>query len=207
MEVLSVVADDVQIEGEHGWAVSTLFTFARPQWVSVHHERGRSAVGPMSLVEDETGAPGTIPSVKAKHFGPRKLHVEPGTQQAVHYRETWTLPENSLYALVLPVGHVADVQIDREEAGRTYQPAVSIAVTPDQRIFHFATLMGDRPLIHVRARIRADAAAHQRVCESGEVSSGTHWYTNLGQGVQRDAGNSDFWFKLLSLGSKLLGGP
>ncbi len=115
------------------------------------------------------------------------------------------MPENCVYALVLPPQYVA-TQLSVEPEGYRYPPNVEVAVSPEQRIFHYVVLMGERRTLQIKTRLSFDEEQHQHVLKSVETVTATSKYADLRNNLRNGALSSDFWFKLLDLGSKWNGG-
>jgi len=208
MEVSAILVDDITLgpDGSTAGVVATLYEFAQPRWVTVHPERSVLAVGPLAFVEQGSPEGVLLPPMTTRCFGARSLPVSDDRGRTVSYRETWTTPENCVYTLVLPPAYVvAQLSVHRE--GGRYQPAVDVAATPDGRIFHYIVLMGERATLRVEIRIHCDEEAHQRTIANAATVAATRQYGELRGRLREGAMSADFWFKLLTLGGKLLGGP
>jgi len=59
----------------------------------------------------------------------------------------------------------------------------------------------------VEARIEEDTKKYQELLKSAEAVRGTSNYEHLRRAIGREVASSDFWFKLLELGGKLIGMP
>jgi hypothetical protein len=209
MEVASVLVDDISLaaDGSTAAVTATLYESSEPRWVSVHPEREGPAVGPLTLLQTgRSPEPLALPPLTTRQFGTRPLTVTRRRRvSAVSYLETWTRPHNCVYTLVLPPGCAA-TKLTMDCPGYSYQPPLDVAVTPDHRIFHYVVLMGERGTVHVNARIERDENQYQRVVGSAETVAATARYEDLRKHIREGALSSDFWFKLLTLGGKLLGG-
>jgi|GEM_PF-5318521 len=112
--------------------------------------------------------------------------VTPGRTLTVSYRETWTRPDNCVYALVLPPDCVAS-QLSINCPGYRFQPSVSLAATADERIFYYLILMGERGTLSVSARIQLDQDQQQRVLLDSKLVAATSRYADIGKSLKRGA--------------------
>jgi hypothetical protein len=211
MQVENVLVDEILVDEANrvGLVKSTLYEFKEPKWVSIHREREGRRLGPMTLL-DEPQDRDEVFNVSIRSFEDRQLHTEgkPG-RLVVSYRDRWTVPPWTVYALVLPKCFVTThINLSRrEQAG--WEPQLQLGVSHDERLFYHTVFewAESRHIFDIEARIEQDVGRYRRLLKSAEVVRGTSNYEHLRGAIGRKATSSDFWFKLLELGGKLLGMP
>jgi len=188
---------------------STLYEFQEPRWVSIHREREGRRLGPITLL-DEPEDRDELLSVAIRRFGERRLHTEGESRHPViSYRDRWTIPPWTVYALVLPTGFIASHirLVRREHTG--WEPEVQLGVSHDDRLFYHTVFEWTKGwhIFDVEARIEQNPRRYQNLLHSAEAVRGTNNYEHLRKAIGREVASSDFWFKLLELGGKLIGMP
>lgn len=211
MYVSAVLVDEIRLHS-NGFSApvatveATLYEFENRHWVSAHPSRGGQSVGPLVLVDQTTPTAALgRPLLTARRFAARSLRTDGGKEPVHHYREVWTTPENCVYVLLLPP-MVVSTQLSIAQEGRPFQSRAETAVTPDARIFHYVLLMGEPCTLEIEARIVLDPEAASAVAERSETVAATSRYAGYVAQAKSGLLSSDFWFRLLGFGSKILGG-
>jgi hypothetical protein len=185
-------------------ARATLFEFGEPRWVSQHHERGDTKVGPMTLLKD-VAERDQEQRMSVRRFPERKLHQEGKSRLAISYRETWTAPLWSIFALVLPCEFTAvSLSFNHHDNSKV---EFQTGTTDKGQLFYFEVLghAEGQHVFDVEARIEEDHDKYSKAVKSSESVEGTSNFKNLRRAVGQEALTPDLWLKLLELGGKILG--
>jgi hypothetical protein len=197
MKVSSVLVDEILAAKEHlpARVKSVLYEFNGPRWVSIHSERGSKRVGPISLLDAHKADLDQIEDFAVTEFAERALAVE---GNAISYRETWTIPAGSVYALVLPEGFTATpISI----VGERPVP-LELATVSGGGLFYYATFREPVREYRIEARLQHKPDDCRRIAASAEIVEGTKRFEWLRSAVTHQALSVDFWFKLVTLVGK-----
>ena len=203
MQVENIYVDDIDADPARGWASvrTTLYEFGERRWVSAHRGREGRNVGPMTLLDEFRSQSKLLNQISIRQFPERQLRTESGRHLAVSFRDRWTAPPWTIYALVLPKGFVAtETRIVPPEHG-----GLQLGASKEGRIFYHITFLQDT-LFDIEARIEEDPSRYDEILTSADAVEGRKRYGALRRAVKQQVTSSDFWFKLLELGGKLLGG-
>jgi len=210
MQIKNVLVEEISFDETNriGVVTSTLYEFQEPRWVSIHREREGRRLGPITLL-NEPQERDELLNVAIRRFGERQLHTEGTRRLTISYRDRWTIPPWTVYALVLPKGFIAShITVMRQE--RTgWEPSLQLGVSHDDRLFYHMVFECAETwhVFDVEARIEEDTKKYQELLKSAEAVRGTSNYEHLRRAIGREVASSDFWFKLLELGGKLIGMP
>lgn len=210
MEVQNLLVEEISIaQGRHaGIVTSTLYQFPEPTWISPHRDREGHRLGPMSLFGDPKEAKESQ-DMAIRRFGERKLHVEGTRHLTISFRDRWTVPPWTAYALVLPKGMIAsNITVTRHEAPQNVAD-LQLAASHDDHLFYH-TVFGwtnDRQVFDVEGRFEEDAERYAKSLKSTEVVEAAGRFKELGKRVRGGITSPDLWFKLLELGSKFMHSP
>lgn len=142
---------------------------------------------------------GNMEHFQVTEFPSRTLDKQSGI---VSYRETWTIPPWTVYALGLPKDFfAADLNARNDGSDVRFE----IASTPTGCIFYHAIFGGaDQAFVcRIEARLKHDADDTMEILRGAEVVEGQRSFDPLRSAVTRRALSADFWFKLITLGGKL----
>ena len=203
MQVENVYVDDIDADPARGCASlrTTLYEFGERRWVSPHRGRGGRNVGPMTLLDEFPSQSKLINQISVRQFPERQLHTNSGRPLVVSFRDRWTAPPWTIYALVLPKGFVAtEIRIvPPEHAG------LQLGASKEGRIFYHIIFLQDT-VFDIEARIEENPTRYNEILTSADAVEGGKRYDAFRRAVTQQVTSSDFWFKLLELGGKLLGG-
>lgn len=207
MQVENVLVEEIVLTAPNRIALAraVLYKFGKRRWVSQHRERGSKPVGPMTLFDDDEGRDEV--AMKVKRFGERSLHQEGSSKLVISYRETWTAPPWTIFALVLPSQFIASTMTLNLQSDRDRSPVLQIGVTDKNQLFYHAVL-GHADVQHVfdvEARIEENPNNFSTMVKSSQAVEGTSDFKMLGRAVGQKALTPDFWLKLLELGGKITG--
>jgi|ERR1700752_502257 len=211
MQVEHLLVDEIVIDSASlsGIARCTLFDFPDPEWISAHREREGRQIGPMILIPDER-KPNDLMNISIRSLSERRLHTEgPPARLVISYKDRWTLPPWSVYALVFPKGFIG-THIDIQHLDSiSWMPTLQIGVSRDERLFYHMIVggSGEPRIFDIEVRLESNESRYQELINDAETVEGTNNFRHLRNAIEREAGTADFWFKLLELGSKLLGSP
>jgi hypothetical protein len=123
----------------------------------------------------------------------------------ISYRDTWTIPPWTVYALVLPAGFVP-VYLRGRNQGYDHDTPLEIASSRDGRIFYYGIFYGaDHPFVfHVELRLEENKKEFDKILQGSDAVKGNERFGGLRERVSRNALSSDFWFKLIDLAGKFL---
>jgi len=207
MEVLNLLVDDIVLDGASltGVLNSTLYEFQEPRWLSFHSEREGEKLGPMTLLKDE-GATDKLDKTSIRSFGNRRLHTD-GTpaNPIISYKDRWTIPFYTAYAIVLPREFVAThIEFNCTEDMGWCLP-LQIGLSNERLFYH--TLFGEHRnrnhLFEIEVRLERDLKKHRVITSSADIVYGTNEFKHRGYAiVQRTS--PEFWLKLLEIGAKLI---
>jgi hypothetical protein len=218
MQIEHLLVDEIRIDpaNRKGIAKSALYDFPHPEWVSPHRERSGRQIGPMTLLGDER-RPDDLMNISIRSFGDRTLQTEWRPDHVIiSYKDRWTVPAWTVYALVLPKEFVAaHLEIARHETS-SWKPPVQIGVTHDERLFYH-TIFGSaysrypnensQHVFDIETRLESNTKRYRELVNNAETVKGTNEFEHLRHAIGREAATSDFWFKLLEFGTRLLGLP
>lgn len=210
MQVEHLLVDEIVIDSASLSAIAkcTLYDFPHPEWISSHREREGHRIGPMTVITDERRRDDLM-NISIRSLGERRLHTAgPPARPVVSYRDRWVIPSWSVYALVFPKWFVA-THIDlTPREGMGWIPPLQIGISHDERLFYHTVFTGgDQRAFDIEARLERNESRYQELINDAETVKGTKQFEHLRNAVGREAATADFWFKLLELGSKLLGLP
>jgi hypothetical protein len=211
MQIEHLLVDEIVIDSDSlsGIAKCTLYDFPHPEWVSAHREREGRQIGPMTLIADERRR-NDLMNISIRSLGERRLHTEgPPARLVISYKDRWTPPPWSVYALIFPRGFVATrIALDPCDS-LGWAPPLQIGVSHDERLFYHTVVEGNgHPRVFdIEARLGRNENRYRELVNDAETVSGTNHFEHLRNAIGREAATADFWFKLLELGSKLLGLP
>ncbi len=205
MQVDNLLVDEISVNArsQTGAARSTLYHFARPTWISTHQGRSGQQIGPVTLLDSGRESS----EIDVKSFGKRKLY---GSEQrgklVISYKDRWTVPPSTVYALVLPKTYIAsDAPLVRVGQGDCPPPV--IGGDRKGRLFYH-TIFGHSHadwIFDVEARLEPDEARSRELIESAEAVAGSEQFQSLGHAIAGGLKSTDFWLKLLEIGTKLWG--
>jgi hypothetical protein len=207
MQIDHLLVDEIIIDGAslNGVLKSTLYDFREPQWVSIHRKRIGRPLGPVTMIGDNPSD--DLMKITARSFGERRLVTEgPPARLEISYADRWTIPDLSLYTLVLPKTYVP-IHISFESS---FGSSLEVGVNQSQQLFYYKLFADWRSRMHeflVEMRIGENPEQYQKIINSVGVVHGTSKYKEFGHAVGRQVSNPDFWFKLLEFGSKFLPKP
>lgn len=210
MQVENVLVEEILADEANrlGLAKSTLYGFRDSRWISYHREREGRRLGPITLLDDPEASSEPL-EVSMRRFAERKLHTEESHRMIISYRDRWTIPSWTVYALVLPKGFVASlVRLVHQDPSHLV-PELQVAVSKEARLFYHTIFaeIESRHVFDVEARIEQNTKRYEKLIKSAEVVSGTINYKRLRKQIGQEVMSSDFWFRLLELGGKLLPRP
>ena len=211
MQIENVLVEEISFNETNrtGVVVSTLYEFREPRWVSIHREREGRRLGPITLL-DGSEERDELLNLAIRRFGERQLHTERKSRHPIiSYQDRWTIPPWTVYALVLPKGFIAShIRLVRQERAG-WEPDMQLGVGHDDRLFYHTVFEGgeSRHIFDIEARIEENPKRYQDFLRSAEAVRGTNNYEHLRKAIGREVASSEFWFKLLELGSKLIGMP
>lgn len=202
MQIDHLLVDEILIDSAslNGIVKSTLYDFRQSQWVSVHHERIGRPLGPVTMISDNLND--DMMKITAHSFSERLLTTEgPPARLEISYTDRWTIPDLSLYTLVIPKNYVPI----RLSFDSRLNSSLEVGVNHSQQLF-FYTLFADwQSKMHeffIAVRLKEDVEEYQEATRSVGVVQGTDRFQEFSHAVGRQVSNPDFWFKLLELGSK-----
>ncbi len=206
MNTEHLLVDEIRIDSANliGTAKSTLYDFPYSSWVSPHNERDGYRIGPMTLLDNN---PDDRMNISVRSFGERKLHTDgKPARLLISYRERWRLPETgrTVYILVLPKEYVAThIELRRyENHGYASEPPLLIGVTDDGQLFYH-TIVDEA--FDIETRLELNTGRYRELIKNAETVEGTKAFEGMLQVFRNQP--LDFWFKLLELGTKLIGRP
>jgi len=192
MQIENVLVEEILFDeaNRSGLVTSTLYTFREPTWVSIYPERGDRRLGPITLLDESD-------EFSKVTFDKRPLHVDRKSRHlTIFYRDRWTIPPCTVYALVLPKGFIAShIKVGNE--------LLQLGVSHDARLFYHAVfgLAEQAHIVDIEAMIKENPREYQGLLQSPEVKKGTSNYMAYFEATNISL---DLLFKLLELGSKLL---
>jgi len=145
------------------------------------------------------------PKTSVTRFGERGLHQEGESKLVISYRETWTAPPWTIFALVLPKFFVASTaNFNLHGDGSS---ALQVGVTETGQLFYHAVLgwANDQHVIDVEARVEEDERYYSQMVKSSAAVEGTSNFKTLRRAVGQKALSLDFWLKLLEVGGRIVG--
>lgn len=207
MKIHHLLVDEllVDIENHSATAVSTLYDFQEPEWVSPHAEREGLLIGPLTLLRGEA-IENDLKDISIMPFPKRKLHFETNRMgPLVTYKDRWTIPNRSLYTIVFPKNFVPNhIQMTKSESEWTPHLLLGYSRT-EQLFFHTIFESNEEVRQHIfdiEAQIQKNEKKYNELILDTRTIEGTNRFQELGRGIQREATTPDFWIRLLELGSK-----
>lgn len=171
MEVENVHIDYILFDDGIGKSKSIRYEFGQEQWVSAHTGREGERLGPITRLE-KTGD-STEDDSSVIRFEEYELPIDKGGEKIVlSYKDTWTIPSSTIYALVLPQGFVGDhVAIKYSNKENDIYIHSNKRVSGEGQLFYKCIVEFGGP-VNVQARIEQDAERYKEEIESAErVSS------------------------------------
>jgi hypothetical protein len=204
MQIDHLLVDEILIDNANlsGIVKSTLYDFRQPQWVSVHRERIGHPLGPVTMISDDPKD--NLMGISARSFGERTLVTEgPPARLEISYTDRWTIPDLSLYTLVLPKKYVLTQMTFDSHLNSTLE----IGVNPSQQLFYYALFADWQSKMHeffIASRVQENIKQYQEIIGSVGAVHGTKQFQEFSHAVGRQVSSADFWFKLLEFGSKFI---
>ena len=158
------------------------------------------------LRNDET--PEDLMNMSVRSFPQRRLNTEgPPANLAIFYKDRWTVPDFSVYAIVFPKYYVATrFNLIREE--NDFTPEMLGINKSEQLFFHtiFQPMdnRSDRHVFDIEALLIKDEQKYNKLASSVDVVEGTSRFGEFRHSIRREAASPDFWFRLLEFGSKFI---
>lgn len=203
MQIDHLLVDEILIDSAslHGLAKSTLYEFRQRQWVSVHPGRMGHPLGPVTMISENPTD--DLMRITAQSFSPRPLITEGlPAHLEISYQDRWTIPDLSLYTLVLPYNYVPTTMSFESH----FHSSLEIGVNHSQQLFYyflFADWHSEMHEFSIATRLKKDIGQYHELINSVGVVHGTNQFQEFSHAVGEQVSKPDFWFKLLELGSKL----
>lgn len=199
MRVENLLVEQVMYSPEESsaTAVAVLYEFGARRWISPQRGVEGDRLGPMTVLNTRAKSH-ELPTAKVHSFPPYPLRVENKKHPAISHVTSWTIEPETVYALVLPRGFVAEelvLAVDEESA----EPETG--GSEDDRVFYWLLFMGRRVPIRVSGRFIGDEKRAVRELESVGVVRGRSRFAQLSDSVPRPEVDSSYWWKLLEYGS------
>ncbi len=210
MQIDHLLVDEIAIDSASlvGVVKSTLYDFRQPRWVSVHQAREGHPIGPITLLKENEESNNDRVNISARSFGERKLStLGSPASPTISFTDTWTVPDLTLYTLVLPTYFVTtQLKIERETPDRS--PTLQIGMGRSRQLFYYVLFADWKSKMHVfriETRLEKDERRYEELANAVDTVQGTNQFQDFRNAVRRNVLTPEFWFKLLELGAKFVG--
>jgi hypothetical protein len=177
-------------------ADATLYEFGERRWVSPRRGVEGDSLGPITVLDTDAKS-FELPTAKVHAFPPYPLHVDPRKRSAISHVALWTVESETVYAVVLPSGFVAE-ELSILANDEAVDP--DIGGSDDERLFYWSLFMGRRYELRVSGLLVQDEQRATRELESVGVVRGRSRFERLSDSVPRPEVDSSYWWKFLEYG-------
>jgi hypothetical protein len=145
-----------------------------------------------------------IMKITVRSFGERPLTTEgPPARLEISYTDRWTIPDLSLYTLVIPKSYILTHLVFDSRLNSSLE----VGANRSNQLFYYALFADWQSKMHeffIALRLKEDVEQYRKIIGSVGVVLGTNQFQEFSHAVGRQVSNTDFWFKLLELGSKFI---
>lgn len=196
MQIKNLITEYIFIENEEILVNSNLIKFNLSTWVSTHRDRMGKKYGPITLLEnlDER-------DISIKSFGNRKLRSKINDKNEISYLDTWTIPDDTIYSIVIPKDYYFLYMKITDRENNEINSKLNLGLTLKDEIFYYH-LFSQEFNVNIESLIQKNTKNYNKIIKNIDIVNGTKFFNRLKDGIGSEIKNPNYLLKLLEFGKR-----